>query len=202
MSEEMSLEELFSEIKKSKEFKSLARRVLNHPECTAKAVLSFVVSSSRYFENEDKSLRYWGRWLDSCTLSRGLFDNKNLLAQLSVEDTIKILTTNMSRGDEDIYSHLEKLLSQMTLREQFRLFDRLINRSRRWRSRRIVYQYTLIYLVQNFNVPPRKKKAKSLMKLATIILGKPNLSYAGDPLMDVPDDVLIAFRQTTRLFSK
>ncbi|HRZ30472.1 MAG TPA: hypothetical protein P5274_02285 [Candidatus Paceibacterota bacterium] len=204
MSKEMSLSDLFSRITRAKKFNQLGKKVLAHPDCNAHSVVQFLVRSSRHFEKKETGMKQYNSWfLPACTICSGLSTDERLLAQLSVEDNMRVLTTVMGKSNEDLYSHLEKLLSQMSLRRQFQLFDRLIRLSRRCRDRCRVYQFSLIYLIENFNVPPKKKGARGLMKFAVSILGRPcPYGSEGEKLMLPSDEVLIAFRRTISSFSK
>jgi hypothetical protein len=204
MAKKEGLKQLFERIRRAKKFNSLHEKILAHPDCNAHSIVRFLVSSSRCFE---RYVKKWAKewfspwWLPACALSAGLTSDERLRAQLSVEDTLKATTTMMGSGDESFYLRLEELLSGLSLRRQFALFDRLIKLSGKWRRKRLAYQYALIYLVENFNVPPRKKGARSVIKMSVPILGRPCI-FEKDKLKRAEDEALIAFRQAIGLLAR
>ena len=176
MAKKEGLKQLFDRIRNARQYNSLHEKILAHPDCNAHSIVRFLVSSSRCFERDVKK---WAKewfspwWLPACALSAALASDEHLRTELSVEDTLKAAATMMGESDESFYLRLEELLSGLSLRKQFALFDRLIKLSGKWRRKRLAYQYALIYLVENFNVPPRKKGARSVIKMSVPILGRP-----------------------------
>jgi len=174
-----SLEQLFEEMRRGEGHYALsAKRVLTHPDRDAHTIVRFLVASSRCFE---KNIQKWAHewfftwWCPACEISAGLVPNRRLRAQLSIEDTMRAISTMMGNGDCGLYRHLGRLLAQLPLQKQFILFDSLMRLSRRWRLKRQVHQFSLIYLVENFNVPIKNEGAKDLTKMAATILGKPDV---------------------------
>lgn len=201
-----SLEQLFDEMRQGNvRDVMVVERVLTHPDRDAHTIVRFLVSSSRCFEKDsskwasERGFSSW--WGPSCGISAGLTSNRRLLSQLSIDDTMKAISTMMGHCDEGLHRHLIKLLTQLPLREQFALFDRLIKLSRRWRMGRPVYQFALIYLIENFNTPMRKNGAKDLVKMATAILKKPYIS--NEYGWKYPsDEVFSAFRNATEILAR
>lgn len=185
--------------KSNKSDPRLLRKMAKSPQnYRVEDMVKVLVYFSRRFKADRKKMArcFSTQWLPACTLLQKLVEEDlGLWFQLTLEDVIALTSTTMGEGNEQLYASLEILVAGMSLEDQFELFDKTMKLSRRWRREKYVYQYLLLYLLNNFNVPAQKGGAVALIEMiskAFPVPDPPNKARVSPE----PDDLLIALRQT------